>query len=262
MLESSDLDRLRQLVGAVSADEEPGAEVDRLESAVSRRDVARQGLRRQIEHLRHRIAGMEMEVATIDGEVLGLERALEALYRDIAEHRGLDFTQWWSPIPIVGYRAWLIEEDGLHGARVRWTSRHLTAGCLGTSAESEVPHVQGECGSPPCGIYATKSLETLFRFFGGGVVREVALGLVLLSGRVVDHDLGYRAARAQAVSLAVIRGPDLYLTDHPDEIDRVFTSTRDEIGLMCQPTEHPIEDAVAYLEEQERRHQQWTSAAN
>jgi chromosome segregation ATPase len=93
MLESSDLDRLRQLVGAVSADEEPGAEVDRLESAVSRRDVARQGLCRQIEHLRDRIAGMEMEVGTIDGEVLGLERALEALYRDIAEHRGLDFTQ-------------------------------------------------------------------------------------------------------------------------------------------------------------------------
>jgi len=135
MLESIDLDRLRQLVGAVSADEEPGTEVDRLESAVSRREVARRGLRRQIEHLRDRIAGLEMEVGTIDGEVLGLERALEALYRDTAEHRGLDFTQWWSPMPIVGHRAWLIEEDGLHGARVRWTSRHLTAGCLGTSAE-------------------------------------------------------------------------------------------------------------------------------
>jgi len=125
-----------------------------------------------------------------------------------------------------------------------------------------VPHVRGECGSPLCGIYATKSLETLFRFFAGGVVREVALGLVSLSGRVVDHDLGYRAARAQAVSLAVIRGQDLYLTENPGEIDRFFTSTRDEIGLMCQPTKHPIEEAVAYLEDQERRHQQWTSAAN
>jgi hypothetical protein len=258
MLESSDLDRLRQLVGAVSADEEPGVEIDRLESAVSRREVARRGLRRQIEHLRERIAGLEVEAATIDGEVLGLQRALEALYLDVAEHRGLDLNQWWSPIPIVGYRAWLIEEDGLHGARVRWTSRHLTAGCLGTSAESEVPHVRGECGSPPCGIYATKSLKTLFRFFGGGVVREVALGLVSLSGRVVDHDLGYRGARAQAVSLAVIRGQGLYLTDDPDEIDRLFTSTRDEIGLMCQPTKHPIEEALAYLEHQERRHQQWT----
>lgn len=258
----SELDRLRRLVSRAGSAEESRGEVARLEAAISKRAIRRETLLREAEHLRRRVDLLQTEAQALDGEVAGLEKALEALCRDIADRHGLDVEQWWSPAPFIGYRAWIIKKDGLHGARVRWTSRHLTAGCLGTSADSEVPHANGECGSPPCGIYATKGVDTLFRFFGGGMLREVALGLVSLTGRVVDHELGYRAARAEVKAVTVVSGPSLLATAIPEVIDQVFTSTRDEVGRMCRASDRPLEEAVAYLEEQARRTQTWTSAAN
>lgn len=124
--------------------------------------------------------------------------------------------EWWSPHSIYGYRMWELRWGRLHGAWSAWDTPVKTAECLSDDRAPAVPpgpipHAAGECGTPPCGIYALKDPEGLAAAVDVGLRRlarlsTYALGLVTLTGRVVEHDHGYRGERAEVVSLAVITG--------------------------------------------------------
>jgi len=82
------------------------------------------------------------------------------------------------------------------------------------------------------------------------------LGMAALSGRVVDHETGYRSAQADVLALAVINSANLLTTDNPCDIDDIFVSTRQEIRQRCTAEAFALEKAVEYLEKQARRYDQ------
>jgi hypothetical protein len=89
----------------------------------------------------------------------------------------------------------------------------------------------------------------------------MAIGLVAMSGKVVEHEEGWRAERVTVLALAFMRGDRIMATDEPDEIEFLFQG----IGFSddWHPTEPPlintrVEDTMAgYIKEQERRQTVW-----
>jgi len=107
---------------------------------------------------------------------------------------------------------------------VAWPVATVVARCLdygrraGTDA-ADVPHTDGSCGPPPCGIYATKTAAmALDAMEHDG---PLALGVVALSGKVVEHERGYRAAAGTALGVVVMSHGELMRFDGVD-VDELF----------------------------------------
>ena len=141
---------------------------------------------------------------------------------------------YWSPTAILGFRAWQVR-GRMQGARRVWTGPTYEAGCVSRGKErfdDSVPHTDGSCGRPPCGIYATKDPDMLLREFWGP---RMAFGLVELAGKVVEHDHGYRAKRATAVFVALEFGGRLITVEGPDEIAGLFTQPETYLDMRPRP---------------------------
>jgi hypothetical protein len=134
-------------------------------------------------------------------------------------------------------------------SRSLWDSTH-EAVCLRRGTErpdDQVPHTDG-CRTPACGIYATKTPYPLIRYGGP----ERAIGLVELSGKVVEHDFGYRARRATAVCLVVVWLGGQAIASTPEEVAAVFADPQGWIAhrrrmgpqRSCQPAEEILREAA------------------
>jgi hypothetical protein len=150
--------------------------------------------------------------------------------------------------PIVAYRCWPYERDGLGARlgelaggspaedRSAWegasSSRWVRASCRPDGKVQTIHEAPLETCS--CGFYAVKELFSLTDFVPGildlsgravlGVnelfsrrdivpriqdhTAGVVLGKVQLAGKIVEHELGYRAERARIVELIPIRGSE------------------------------------------------------
>ncbi|MFH1331038.1 MAG: hypothetical protein ABIJ48_10360 [Actinomycetota bacterium] len=130
----------------------------------------------------------------------------------------------WSATPVFAYRAWGIVKNRLRGVRVAWPVPTVEARCLdygrraGADA-AEVPHTDGSCGPPPCGIYATKTAAAALDAIEHD--GPLALGVAALSGKVVEHEHGYRAAVATAVGMLVVSHGEVMRFDGI-EVDELF----------------------------------------
>jgi hypothetical protein len=123
---------------------------------------------------------------------------------------------------VLGYRVWTIEQNELVGARFVWETPEFEATCEGNLSSDEVPHTDERCGRLGCGVYATKHLEDLLGEHVQESTRQYVAGLVALDGKVVEHEHGYRAARAEVVSAALIgRSREVFSSD-PDVIAAIF----------------------------------------
>ena len=114
--------------------------------------------------------------------------------------------------PVLAYRAWGIAQNRLRGVRVAWPVPTVEARCLDYGRRSgadaaDVPHTDGSCGPPPCGIYATRTAAAAVEAIEHD--GPLALGVVALSGKVVEHEHGYRAAVASALALVVAANGEL-----------------------------------------------------
>ena len=100
--------------------------------------------------------------------------------------------------PIVGYRVWNWDAIGLWSLNgERWfPDRALASKC--PRADHEPP--TDDCS---CGVYAAKNYEHLQRMFSTKFVEDFVHGEVHLWGKVVEHDLGYRAQFAYPKSLVL-----------------------------------------------------------
>jgi hypothetical protein len=173
---------------------------------------------------------------------------------------------FWSPLPVLGYRFWYVFSGCLQGVRQTWLTPELEARCARPFPGA--PHADGGCG---CGIYALKSPERLprperIRLRPGA---GIAYGLVTLSGLVVEHERGYRAARATAAAAAVLfRGRGVCGADRC-WIERLFRQPdcaleEAEMGRWrrVRPIVASAEEIVRFLhEEASKLETAWTSAS-
>lgn len=173
-------------------------------SAGYRFEVAANRRRFQLAEIRKQIAELEQRAKVIEEELNGFGKGMAALViEEIAEYER-EFPEAWSPTAVFGFRIWVIDEGRLMGARQVWDSPKFTAECATHPQSDDIPHTDESCGRLGCGIYATKALGPLFDLHVRESDRNYAAGLVALSGKVVEHDDGYRAAQAEVVSVALI----------------------------------------------------------
>jgi hypothetical protein len=240
---------LRRLFGLAG----PWPEFERIDLAMSKR-------RFRVQHLRKQIADTEAQVRWLESELEGLDKGRELLLQEAIDEILRSFRQTWSPTPVHGYRVWRIEQNGFHGFRQQWVWPTLEARCS-RYPDEEVPHTDGRCGIPQCGIYAAKDVRRLLMSTGcTKTASPHAIGLVGMSGKVVEHRHGYRAARATVLALVILRGKagPLFLDD-PEEITAVFldpslcgTLRIDHLEVSVR---NPVEWAIEYLEERERSYE-------
>jgi hypothetical protein len=123
--------------------------------------------------------------------------------------------------PIVAYRMWLVDHRGSimspNQQLTRWSvGAWVTASCrrFGEHLEIDPPGHRAPAEGCRCGIYALKhpaDCVTLLRVFGFGRYRvspfdpTFATGVVELAGKVIEHELGYRAERARIVSIVPVQ---------------------------------------------------------
>jgi len=214
-------------------------------------------LRRRIDDQRRRLADIDAEIDLVQRRVERLDVEIEALRRRVvaALHEAVENARteraaalarnarirmgvvdddiMWSPVPLAGYRVWIIGDDGLYGARRRWEAPTLVASC---AHGDDVPHTDGRCAEVAfgCGIYAAKSATRLMKELGAGLGGRFAAGRVDLEGTVVEHERGYRAQRATVRALAVVdRGTVRFVADEA-AIRRVFADPA-EAPLVAVP---------------------------
>jgi hypothetical protein len=145
--------------------------------------------------------------------------------------------EFWSPRPVLGFRFWDMR-GRLHGAWRAWDHPCREARCITGRTErddGDVPHTDGRCGHPPCGIYAFKEPAQLLGAFElpeGS--RRYVYGLVALSGKVVEHERGYRARRAAVVAAVVVGRGRLVRVEGLERLQNLFAAPEDVVvGLIA-----------------------------
>jgi len=161
---------------------------------------------------------------------------------------------WWSNQPVFGYRVWELVDNEMHGARTVWTEPHKEAECLNRrgNPEQPVPHEVGICGNPPCGIYAMKDADQIRNLVETTLERcrtpvTLAVGIVAMSGRVIEHRQGYRAERVNVAALGLVSGPvddwiEISFTVDPKMIRTAFASPQQARSAL-RPTNLPAREA-------------------
>ena len=143
--------------------------------------------------------------------------------------------------PIPAYRAWsyafrdlagaLHPLGGAGGGDSPWlgaASRWVTASCeRGIEYHSIHQRVPEEACS--CGFYSVKWLSTLRQMFpyGGS---NLVLGRILLAGKVIEFEWGYRAERARIIELLPWRGTE-------PEVERLAACVGAPVGRTVDPLE-------------------------
>jgi hypothetical protein len=201
------------------------------------------------------------QMRSLRSEVERIERWIEFCLEDVVARAKRAHAEGWSPTPVLGYRLWGVGAEGLHGVKMRWPGRKMTATCLVVGGSRDIPHTDGHCGRLGCGVYAAKSVEPLYREFDVAGIGDVAVGLVALSGKVVEHEAGYRGAEAEVIALAACLGTHLLRTNDPNEIDRVFADPSAIAGAPeVDSQQQRLLEMEMFVEQQARRATPWTLA--
>ncbi len=168
--------------------------------------------------------------------------------------------EFWSPQSVLAFRMWELR-GRLQGAWRAWDRPFREARCVSGRTERDdgaVPHTDGRCGHPPCGIYACKEPAQLLASFGlpEGSRRRV-YGLVALSGKVVEHERGYRGQRATVVAAAVVGRGLLIRVEGNERLLSLFAAPDDAVagliatdGAVVEEVGDPLQAAealIAYL---------------
>lgn len=222
--------------------------------------AARQGeaLARLVQDQQAEAEVLRLQIGELRRELLDLARARALLAAEAAvaactgSRRAGSAEAFWSAAPVLGFRAWRLTASGARGVAQVWEGPRLDAVCVaGPGAPHDAP-----CH---CGIYAFKRARALAPCLLRIAPWSVH-GLVALSGRVVEHERGYRAQRAEVRAVAVVGGGHAVCRSDPGFIAQLFAP---RMGLsLGRATADAGDDAdpVEYLEDQARRFGElWTS---
>jgi hypothetical protein len=199
--------------------------VERLETRMEGRRRRIASLHYEITAARRRLEELEAEERRAAAELAGYERGLEALLSEAISRVERIAEPSWTPVPVVGYRMWTIQRLRLRGARAVWETAEYRATCrLAAAGRTEgVPHSDGRCGRLGCGVYALKEAAMLVGAARSAAARPgVVLGAVALTGKVVEHDSGYRARYARAIAAGALWRNRMVVSCDPAWIDRLF----------------------------------------
>lgn len=230
----------------------------RLERTMARRQAKAHTLQRRVTELETQLNDVNEELRASQAEVAGSQVAAFLAVDELLKRVRIEHGEGWSPTPVLGFRMWVVRDNTVHGAMTRWRTPRMTAQCLNAVRGSDIPHPVRTCGPPACGIYATKRLEVLRRELGIGNVNGYVIGVVALRGKVVEHDLGYRAARGEVVAAATRLSRRQLLTSDSDVIARLFrdpTSTTTREGSDVLPPTDKIDE---YLNQWKEKQDTWT----
>ncbi len=224
----------------------------------SRANAALTIRQRRLNQLREEEERITKQIASMLSEMKRIERWLEFCIEDAIERTRREHAEAWSPSPILGYRLWWLEDGQLCGVKLPWKKRSLAATCLRRGDLGEIPHSDGSCGRLGCGVYAAKTVDPLYRDFNVWSLEDFAIGLVALTGKVVEHDDGYRAAEATVVALGARLDGRVLLTNIPDMIDDVFADpSLIRMGLEVDSRKQSLIEIEMYVTEEARRAEQW-----
>lgn len=190
--------------------------------AVAKANSAMAARQRRLEALAAEHDRIQQQMESMTSEVRRLERWVEFCLEEVIVRAKQDHAEGWSPTAVLGFRLWGVASDGLYGVKMAWPGRTVTAACLTKPGAGEIPHTDGRCGRLGCGVYAAKTVDPLFTEFDVSAIGDLALGLVAMTGKVVEHDAGYRSAEATVVAIGASLGSHLLLTSDPHRIDALF----------------------------------------
>lgn len=193
--------------------------IDRMRRTIASKRV-------QLDRLENEAQELIAEVVRLEDELHGREKALALLLGTVVHRIEHSLRDAWSPVPLLGYRLWAMRGGRLHGARTLWTEPSFVATCA--SHDGEVPHADGRCGRLGCGIYATKALQPLINLHLEAGSHSYVAALVALSGRIVEHENGYRASHAR-VAAAYAVWPDRVLATADEARLRALFAACDRI---------------------------------
>lgn len=209
-------------------------ELERLEGSIDRRT-------RRLEHINDQIDRLSEERDRVEAEILGCYTGSEALLTDLVsrmeEIEGTD----WTPIPIASFTMWNLSGETMHDGTVSWGGRTAVGTC-DRSAAGALPHSADACARGGCGIVGLRQLGTIGDVSSDGLV---GIGRLHMSGRVVEHEHGYRAELAEVVALIATDGSRWFRTRDRAQIDDFFASPRVTFGQLSAPIPGK---AVLYIE--------------
>lgn len=232
-------------------------QVDSLERSIARRQERHHALRRRLGDLEKRLSETRAELRAITNEITGSRATGALLIEDILDRVRQDNDERWSPTPLRGYRVWRIESGAIWGNQVPWPEPRLEGRCLRSIPGEDIPHPSGRCGPPACGIYAVKDLDMFPASVGRCEMRDIAVGVVGLTGKVIEHELGFRAQRASVVALAIHHRGTRVSTNQAPEIEALFRAPGDAVERLGNHGVSSPNEAKAFLE-RSLKEDQWT----
>jgi len=281
--ETNGFQRALVLVGQADAmsDAAPRRAGSRLEQRLETQISRSIELTEEINQIEGRITDIEVEILDRQNQLIAAlakavgtakekqrqaeaERRRKAAAQQVARAK-VEAEAMWSPTAVLGYRVWILNKDGLYGARYRWETPSLTAVCR---IPGELPHTDGRCAQVAfgCGIYAAKDSGALMRSVGGTHRGRFGVGLVGLEGKVIEHDRGYRAERATVLAFALVDRGTMRMIDDETELAALFRSPLATTPIGADVARVPtdassLRGAIAtYLKDQAQRRETWISA--
>jgi hypothetical protein len=228
-------------------------ELESLRRSIRRRKTRRSVLHRRLRELTIEIEKAEAQLEAVNSEIAGATRAGALLLEEVLDRVRTNQGEAWSPTPVLGFRAWRLHKGLLYGAKVPWTSPVMSAECLHFIGGEDLPHSEGVCGPPPCGVYAVKEIETLCQL-GQPASGSWVIGVVAMTGKVIEHELGYRAAHSTVAAVVGKIDHHRFAVDDQTHLSSLFAkpvTTARELGN----TETEIPDD--YLSKWKEQHATW-----
>lgn len=225
--------------------------LDRLVLKENRNRARRQVIEDQIDELAEELVRLRHEA-----ERMALAR--DTLVRELADRIRETQGEGWSPTPVVGYRTWSISAGQVIGATGHpWSAPVLEAICSRLRPGDDLPHTDHVCSRVGygCGIYAASDS----RLLDLPDDRAWIVGIVLLTGKVVQHERGYRAARARVAGVVAHLDSTGLVTGDMAVLDDLFTDPEAAMARLGQTGPQPGSQAVLEaLENLEREMEPWT----
>jgi len=232
-------------------------QVDSLQRSIARRREKHHAMRRRLGDLEKQLSETRADLRATADEIVGSRAAGALLIEEILDRVRQDNDERWSPTPVRGYRVWRIESGAVWGNQVPWPEPRLEGRCLRSIPGDDIPHASGRCGPPACGIYAVKDLDMFPASVGRCEMRDIAVGVVGLTGKVVEHELGFRARRASVVAVAIHHRGARVATNEKSEIEALFRAPSDAIERLGNNSVSSPNEARAFLE-RSLKEDQWT----
>lgn len=223
-------------------------QVESLERSIEHRRRRQSAVRRRLEDLERQLAQATADLEAVEAEIRGSCAVGALLIEDILDRVREEHDERWSPAPVRGFRVWRIKSGAIWGNQVVWEGPTLISRCLRSVPGEDVPHSVRRCGPPSCGIYAVKSLNLFPDDIASCEFGDTAVGVVALAGKVVEHELGYRAQRAAVVAIAINHAGRRLVTKRKRDIRQLFQDPAGAVDRLEKTTDSSPDEARAFLE--------------